>query len=348
MTEPLEWQRTVVAGTVAIAAVLAGVALRAVLSRLARRAGRTRWEWDDLIFALLRDLALVTTTAAGLWASVLVLGLKPGVRDVTGRALVAAVILTVSIAVGRFAAGGVASVAHSRGVAQSATIFKNLARVVIIGIGLLVLLESLGISITPLLTALGVGGLAVALALQDTLANLFAGVHILASKKVLPGDYVRLDGGGEGYIVDINWHNTTIRQLRDNLIIVPNSRFADAIVTNFHRPAQALSIPVQVGVSYDSDLDEVERVTVEVAHDVMKALTGGVTEYQPKVRFHTFGESRIDFSVTLRTHEFADQYLVVHEFIKRLHQRYRAEGIEIPLPIRTLVTPDRQPAITRS
>ena len=142
--------------------------------------------------------------------------LRPAVRHTTDSVLVAVLILTISVAVARFAAGAVSSVVTARaGVAQSATIFVNIVRVAVVGIGLLVLLQSLGVSVTPLLTALGVGGLAVALALQDTLANLFAGVHILVSRKVQQGDYVRLDSGQDGYIVDINWRNTTIRQLAE-------------------------------------------------------------------------------------------------------------------------------------
>ncbi len=339
MSGPVEWQRLVVAAGVLVGAMVVGIALRVLLGWLTRRAGRTRWAWDDLVLMLLRDLAVVTSFTLGAWGASLIVHLRPGVRVATDRVLVAFLILTISIAVARFAAGSVNSIVLARsGVAQSATIFVNIVRVVVVGIGLLVLLQSLGVSVTPLLTALGVGGLAVALALQDTLANLFAGVHILASRKVQPGDYVRLDSDDqEGYIVDINWRNTTIRQLAGNLVIVPNSRFADAILTNYHRPAQDQSVMVQVGVGYDSDLDEVENVTVDVAREVLYDVDGAVTEHKPSVRFHTFGDSSIDFSVTLRTREFTDQYVLVHEFIKRLHRRYRAEGIEIPMPTRTLV-----------
>jgi small-conductance mechanosensitive channel len=341
MSDPMDWERLAVAAAVAVAAVVVGIGLRGVLGWLTRRAGRTRWAWDDLLLTLLRDLALVSASALGLWVSVSIMHLRPESRQTADHVLLAVLILTVSVAVARFAAGVVSSIVLSRaGVAQSATIFVNIVRVVVVGIGLLVLLQSLGVSITPLLTALGVGGLAVALALQDTLANLFAGVHILASRKVQPGDYVRLDSDQEGYIVDINWRNTTIRQLAGNLVIVPNARFADAILTNYHRPEQDLSVVVQVGVGYGSDLDQVEKVTVDVAQEVMVDVDGGVDDHQPSVRFHTFADSRIDFSVTLRTREFTDQYLIVHEFIKRLHRRYLAEGIEIPFPVRTLVTAD--------
>ncbi|WP_433186121.1 mechanosensitive ion channel family protein [Actinoallomurus sp. CA-150999] len=338
MTEPLDWQRLVVAVAVTIAAVTAGFGLRTLLGWLTRRAVKTRWTWDDLFFRLLRDLAVVPCTVLGLWISVLILHLKPGIRTTTGRVLVAVLILTISIAIARFAAGVVSSIALARsGVAQSATIFVNIVRVVVVGIGALILLQSLGISITPLLTALGVGGLAVALALQDTLANLFAGVHILASRKVQPGDFVRLDSGQEGYIIDINWRNTTIRQVPDNLVVVPNSRFADAIVTNYHRPAQDMSISVKVVIGYHSDLEHVEKVTLDVAQEVMATVDGGMTEYEPSVRFNTMGESSIGFSVNLRTREFTDQYIVVHEFIKRLHRRYRSEGIDIPFPQGSLI-----------
>lgn len=180
------------------------------------------------------------------------------------------------------------------------------------------------------------GGLAVALALQDTLANLFAGIHILASRKVQPGDFIRLDSGEEGYVVDINWRNTTIRQLPNNMVMVPNARLAGAILVNYHRPVEEMSVLVQVGVAYDSDLEQVERVTIDVARDVLREVEGGVPGFDPFIRFHTFGDFSVDFTVILRAREFTDQYLITHEFVKRLHRRYRAEEIEIPFPIRTV------------
>jgi small-conductance mechanosensitive channel len=172
------------------------------------------------------------------------------------------------------------------------------------------------------------------------LANLFAGIHILASRKVEPGDYIKLDSGEEGFVVDVNWRQTTVRQLRNNIIVVPNAKLADAIVTNFNQPEQEMSVLVQVGVGYDSDLNQVEQETIEVACEVMREVEGGVPEHEPSIRYHTFGDSSINFSVILRAAEFTDQYLVTHEFVKRLHARYRTAGIQIPFPIRTLVMAD--------
>jgi small-conductance mechanosensitive channel len=256
-------------------------------------------------------------------------------------------VLAVTLGAARVAADAVRAGARAHsGVSVSATIFVNIARVLVLSIGLLILLASLGVSITPLLTALGVGGLAVALALQDTLTNLFAGVHILASGKVRPGDFIQLDSGQEGYVMDTNWRNTTIRQLPDNLVIVPNATLAAAIMTNYHRPEPATSVTVQVGVAYDSDLDHVELVTIDVGREVMREVDGAVPVREPVIRYHTFGDSSINFSVLLRTSEVTRQYLIVHEFIKRLHRRYRIEGIDIPFPIRTIVpAPAEQPVL---
>ena len=220
--------------------------------------------------------------------------------------------------------------------AQGLSIIKNLTQIVILAIAGLIILQQLGISITPILTAFGIGGLAVALALQDTLGNLFSGLHILATRKIRPGDYIKLDSGEEGYVVDITWRNTVIRQLPNNLIIIPNRKLSEAIVTNFNMPEKELAVLIQVGVSYDSDLEKVEKVTIEVAKEVMKEVQGGVPKFEPFIRYHTFDDFSINFTVILRAKEFVDQYLIKHEFVKRLKKRYDEEGIVIPFPIRTV------------
>lgn len=338
MPDPLEWTRVAIAVAVVLGAVLVAFLLRAVLRRLTHRAADTRWAWDDLIVRLILDLVVVLTVAGGVWTGVRIMEFQQGVQDVISHVLWSLVILAVTLAVARLAAGVVSSVTLARsGVAQSVTIFANITRTVVLVVGILVLLQGLGVSITPLLTALGVGGLAVALALQDTLANLFAGVHILASKTIEPGDFVRLSTGQQGYVVDINWRKTTIRELSDNLVIIPNAKFADAILTNYNVPAPDMALLLQAKVGYDSDLEQVERVTIEVACEVMNEVEGGVPDHEPLVRFHTFGESSIDFTVILRTRVFEDQFRIKHEFVKRLHRRYRTEGIDIPMPVRKLV-----------
>jgi small-conductance mechanosensitive channel len=215
---------------------------------------------------------------------------------------------------------------------------RNLAWTLVAVLGFLVILNGLGLSITPMLTALGVGGLAVALALQEPLANFFAGLFLTLAGQIRVGDYVKLDSGQEGYVADFGWRSTRLRMLANNLVVVPNAKLAQAILVNHHLPSQDMAVLVDVGVDYSSDLAHVERVVTEVGRSVMADVPGGVSEFEPFIRYHTFGDSSINFTVILRAREFVDQYLIKHEFIKRLHARFDREGIVIPFPIRTIAT----------
>ncbi|MDM7267628.1 MAG: mechanosensitive ion channel family protein [Aquificaceae bacterium] len=208
------------------------------------------------------------------------------------------------------------------------------SKVLVLLVGVIIALDKIGIAITPILTALGVGGLAVALALRDTLENLFAGFHVLASGQIKVGDYIRLEGGEEGFVEDITWRNTVIRQPSNNLIIVPNSKLSSSIVINFHKPDSELAVIVPVGVSYDSDLDRVERITIEVAKEVQREVEGAVPDFEPFIRYTAFGDFSINFNVILRAKDVPSQHVLRHEFIKRLKRRYEEEGIKIPFPIR--------------
>jgi small-conductance mechanosensitive channel len=330
----------IVAGAALVVGVTAGLLLRVVLRRLHDRTRLTRSSYDDVLVEGLQFVLPWSAFIGGGWAAAAALPLAATADRRVHTVCVAGLVLVATFAASHIVAALVRSVTLARsGVAGSVTIFVNIVRITVLSIGVLVLLQTLGISVAPLLTALGVGGLAVALALQDTLANLFAGVHILASKKVQPGDYVQMGTGQEGYVVDINWRNTIVRQLPDNILIVPNAQLASAVLVNYHQPAPQMSVLVQVGVSYESDLAHVETVTAEVGREVMMEVPGGVPDHTPFVRYHTFGEWSINFSVILRANEYTDQYLIKHEFIKRLHDRFRLEGIEIPFPGRAVMWP---------
>lgn len=221
-------------------------------------------------------------------------------------------------------------------IATSAGALKSLIRIVILGLVVLIILDRLNITITPFLASMGIGGLVIALALQDTLANFFAGLHIFGTRPISVGNYVKLESGEQGYVSQIGWRNTRIRMLPNNTIIIPNSRVVNSQIINYYRPQKEMAALVQVGVSYDSDLDHVERVAVQVAREVLRETPGGVKEFEPFIRYHTFDDFSINFTVILRVHEYVDKYLVTHEFVKRLHKRFKQEGIEIPFPIRTL------------
>jgi small-conductance mechanosensitive channel len=219
-------------------------------------------------------------------------------------------------------------------------IVRSLTHVVVFVLALLVILGTLGISITPLIASLGVASLAVGLALQGPLANFFAGLFILADKELNVGDFVKLESGEEGYIERIGLRHTSIRTLSNILVIIPNDKLVQSRVHNTSLPDAPVGLVVQVGVHYDSDLEKVERVTTEVARQIQQTVEGAVPDHEPFIRYHTFDSSSINFSVILRVKEYVGHYLVKHEFVKALHARYRREGIVIPYPLRTLDIPD--------
>lgn len=334
----------VVPSLLIVGGVLLGLILEtAVFRRITRLAMKTGWKGDEIVVSALRVPILLSFLIAGIYGAVALLPLSERAADAVSDVLLVGIILTVTLALARLA-GGLVNLYSFRteGALPSSSIFGNLTKILVFVIGVLVILQSLGISITPLLTALGVGGLAVALALQDTISNLFAGLHILASKQIRPGDYIELDSGERGYVIDINWRNTTIRRLPNNMVVVPNSRLAAAIVTNYYLPEMEMAVRVPVGVSYDSDLAQVEQVTEAVAKEVMKEVEGGVSEFVPFIRYDNFNDSSIDLTVVMRAKEVGDQYLIKHEFIKRLHERYADSTIEIPFPIRTVHLTDER------
>ena len=328
---------------------LLGILTELILVRtLHALAKRTKSTWDDLLIEGLHQMPIVWGTAVGLWGAMLVRGVDPYIRSILAKVLTVVIIASLTLVAMRLASGAVDHYTSRSGARRtSTTLVNNLVKLLIFILGLFLILQNLNIEITPLITALGIGGLAVALALQDTLANLFAGISIILSGQVRPNDYLKLSGGEEGFVTDVKARNTTIRTFPTrNLVVIPNSVLASSIVTNYSLPKPSLWITVRVGVSYDSDLEEVERVAVEVAEQTLEAVTGKAPSESPHVRYRAFGDSSIDFDILLPANKFADQFLIRHEFIKRLHARFNEEGIEIPFPIRTLIMSKNENAPT--
>ena len=217
------------------------------------------------------------------------------------------------------------------------TLTQNLAQISVVILGSLILLNHFDVKLTPILTALGVGGLAVALALQDTLSNLFGGFYVAVAGQVRLGDYVKLNTGEEGYVTDIGWRCTTFRALANNLVIVPNAKLAQAIVTNYYLPEKRMSASFAVTVGYECDPDAVEKVLAEVLTQAAREVPGMLAEPAPSAAFDPgFAEAGMGFTATFYVAEFAIQFPVRTELRKRVLRRFRAEGIGIPYPSRTV------------
>lgn len=339
-----QWERLLNEGAfilplmILLVSIAAGIILSQLLfSRLRKVAARIAGDSYPLVQRAFRGMPTVWGLLFGGYVAMHVITIPQGGLHLLEILFHGIAILSLTIMGARLVSGLLTQkVQKTAGTFASTSILVTTIELVVYITGFLFLLQAFGVSITPLLTALGVGGLAVALALQDTLSNLFSGINILLSKQIKVGDFIRLSTGEEGTVADMNWRNTTIRQTSDNMTVVPNQKIATSIITNFAMPFAESSIVVPVSVSYDSDLTHVEKTTAAVAKEVLREIPGGVPDFDPFIRYNSFADSGISFNVILRIKNITDQHIIRHELIKRLHERYRREGIEIPFPTRKL------------
>ena len=209
----------------------------------------------------------------------------------------------------------------------------------IYALGGLLILDHLNVNISPLIAGLGLGGLSVALALQPTLANLFAGTYVMTEGAVTTGDYIQLEGGVEGYVMDVSWRSTRLQTWTNNMVVIPNSKFAETIITNFQKPAPPVNLYLTCGVSYDSDLFMIENICQEVMSQILEKDSNAVKEYGSWFGFESFGESNVNFWVFLQAKDRLASFLLQTTVMQNLHSRFRKDGIVINYPVRSLQLP---------
>lgn len=217
---------------------------------------------------------------------------------------------------------------------------KRVLPLLVYSLGALTALAALNIPITPILAGLGVGGLAVALAVQPTLANFFAGTYVVTEGELNEGDYIELQGGPAGYVVEVGWRSTKIRTMFNNLVIIPNSRMVDSIVTNYYSPTPAINVLVYCGVSYDADLVKVEEVVRSAARELVNSSPHAVKDDEPWVGFDEFADSNINFWVFVQATDRIGSFALTSDLVKAIHSRLTAAGIEINYPVRKILYPD--------
>lgn len=324
-----------------IAAFTAGITLnRMIKRRLLNRLTSEETTWQTIFVNALQGVPISFCLVVGLYWIVNTIDIIEPLVKIFSYILFTVIILTITRVIARTVSGVIdMQIERSQQKMPKTTLLNAIVNGIIYAMGILVVLQYYGISIAPILTALGVGGMAVALALQETLANIFSGLHLILSKQLRLGDYVHLSSGEEGRVTDITWRFTTIVPVGEgNMVVIPNQKIASSIITNYSMPRHDILIKIPVGVAYDSDLEKVEEVTLDVARQVLTQLNERLDkDRQPAVRFYNFGDSSIDFNVLLHSARFDNQFLLKHEFIKALTKRFRQEGIEIPFPIRTIV-----------
>jgi len=348
-----------VAGYLVIPACIlaASLAIGIFLNKLLKEKVSRRIQDDEsgikgIFFNALHGVPISFCVIVGLYWIVNTSGHLPeGLARIFSYVLFAAIIFSATRVVERTLSGFIRLKFSGSGDANQSTLLDTIFRVLIYASGLLIVLDYCNISIAPIITAMGVGGMAVAFGVRETLENIFSGLQLLLSKQMRVGDYIKLSTGDEGKVVDINWRFISIMPPNEgSVVVIPNKIIAGSVSTNYSMPRDDIVVVVPVGVGYESDLEKVESVTVEVARQVMIDCDGYEPDFDengvdrnplaPVVRFTAFDDSSINFNAVMHAVEFKNQYLMKHKFIKEITARYRVEGINIPFPIRTVMLPE--------
>ena len=305
----------------------------------------------EIFFRALRGVPIYLCVVIGLYWSVTTSDLPAGLEKIFSYVLFTMIIFSITRVCERTLSGFIRlKFSETSDITQS-TLLDTIFRVAIYASGVLIILDYFNISIAPIIATLGVGSMAIGLGLKETLENIFSGLQIIISKQIRVNDYIRLSSGDEGRVTDINWRYITVMPAsKSSVVVIPNKIIASSVTTNFSQPRDDIVLIVPIGVGYESDLEQVERVTVEVARELQIKIDGykpmfdseGVDQnpLAPVVRYQKFNDSSIDFNAVLHVQTFTNQYVLKHEFIKAITKRYREEGINIPFPIRTLDLPE--------
>jgi len=345
-------QRLIVPACILVFSFFIGVILNRMLTqKLAGRVKASESEIMEIFFRALRGVPIYLSVVTGLYWIVTTSNLPPGLERIFSYILFAMIVFSITRVCERTLSGFIRLKFSGSSDMTQSTLLDTIFRVAIYASGALIVLDYFNISIAPIMAAMGVGGMAVAFGVRETLENIFSGLQLIVSKQLRVNDYIRLSTGDEGRVIDINWRYITVMPPNEgSVVVIPNKVIANAVTANYSQPRDDIVLVVPIGVSYDSDLEHVEKVTVEVARKLQTKIDGYAPKYDsegvdrnplaPVVRFQAFNDSSIDFNAVLHVQTFTNQYLLKHEFIKAITKRYREEGINIPFPIRTLDLPD--------
>ena len=331
-----------------IASGVANVVMRVFLTRLTRLTPGTL---DEELLKVVRGPVVLFIVLSGLFLALLILtnlespryALIAGFDDQIRRAWLVVVIAEVAYLLYHLLDATmtwyIQSVAQTTETQLDDRLLPPLKRIMpllVYSLGFLMALSVLNIPISPILAGLGIGGLAVALAVQPTLANFFAGTYVVTEGELNVGDYIELQGGPSGYVVEVGWRSTKIRSMYNNLVIIPNSQMANSIVTNYYSPEPSMNVLVYCGVSYDSDLNVVENVVREASQTLVNESEYAV-DGDPWFGFDEFGDSNISFWVFVQAKDRLGSFYLTSDLVKVIHSRLTAEGIEINYPVRKLM-----------
>ena len=346
------WVDPAVAAAVVLVSMLVAAAVHLFVFPLAMRiTNHTPTELDGILIRAARWPINAGIVVVGLYLSLtLTLDLPAAVQGFIDIAAQASGAMLLVVLFGRVVSRGIDWAIEEQEKRERSTVDPRLLlmlRRVLVGLiyclGMLLLLNTLGIPISPLIAGLGLGGVAVALAIQPTLSNLFAGTYVMTEGVVSPGDYIEMEGGVAGYVLEVGWRSTRLRTWSNTLVVVPNARFAENIITNYYQPTPPVNVYLTCGVSYSSNLALVEAVSIDVMNQVLDTTPYGVKEYGAYFGFENFGESNVDFWLFVQAKDRLASFELRSALINEVHRRFDEEGIVINYPVRSLQFPSDSP-----
>lgn len=207
-------------------------------------------------------------------------------------------------------------------------VFKGILRVTLIVLAFIYILNIWGVEVLPLVGALGVAGIAVALALQPTLSNIFSGISMILDKSVRVGDWVVLDGGTAGIIKKIGIRSTQVKSFDNEVHVVPNTKLADSIIQNVSLPDPRARVVVPFGVAYGSDVDKVKDLILKE----IKKIDHIVTDPEPVIRFISMGNSSLDFKAYFHVDSYENRFTAIDQANTKIYKALNKAGISIPFP----------------
>ncbi|HET6402136.1 MAG TPA: mechanosensitive ion channel family protein [Candidatus Kapabacteria bacterium] len=319
LAEPL----AIVAGALALGLLVerVGIVYAIKFFKQRERTERDAWRLGQRLAHSFNGIVTVWFGLAAFRSVLSEFPIKPAALPLIEHTASAILIVTIAVLCARLLIAFIRtySTQHERAV-QSITLVQNIVRTVIYIIAMLAILHAYGIAITPLLAALGVGGLAVALALQDTLSNFFAGIYIIISRHTDPGDYVKLDSGQEGIIRDIAWRVTTLVTPAGTLIIVPNSKFSTSIITNFDRPDRSVTVTIDLPLEQTMPAPALEHAAMEAANEAAAAMKG-LAESAPTLQYTALSATGATLQLSIKINDFSRGSEIRHEILTRLYAR---------------------------
>jgi small-conductance mechanosensitive channel len=311
-----------------------------ILSSLLKKSSKYPQRIDSIIIASFRGVIILWSILLGFYLSLSLpnLPVYPTLIIIVKKGLAAAFLSSLTLVIARLSVSLLrVYTTGDDGSSPLTSLFEFLTKILIFSVGILIILQSIGIAITPLLTAFGVGGVSIGLALQTTLSNLMSGINIITSKKVRPGDYIRLKTGESGYVRDVELKYTILQEITDNFLVIPNSQLLAGSFSNYNLPDKSLLIPVEINIDYDSDLEQVEEITLGAANEILSQRNKKNNTINKAndclIRYNKFDYYGINLMVFLRIQEeeLFEHLTIKHEFLKKVHNSYKEVGIKFSI-----------------